>query len=77
MAKQPKKMSEMLKEMSERLLRSPDDASSEAAHVALMFAHIAWNEAVGLGNDRSGFLRPGKRLKPTTPKCGVTSSRMT
>ena len=55
MAKPPKKMSEMLKEMSEHLLRDPDRASLEAAHVALMFAHIAWNETVGLGNHRNGL----------------------
>lgn len=55
MAKPPKKMSEMLKGMSEQLLRNPDSASSEAAHVALMFAHVAWNEAVGLGNHRGGL----------------------
>jgi hypothetical protein len=35
-------MSEIMKEMSERLLRHPDAAhSSEAVHVALMFANIA------------------------------------
>lgn len=55
MAKPPKKMSEMMQEMSEHLLRNPDSASSEAAHVALMLAHIAWNETVGLGNHRSSL----------------------
>ena len=41
-------MSEIMKNMSERLLRNPDSVpSSEAAHVALMFANIAWNETVG------------------------------
>ena len=40
-------MSEIMKGMSERLLRHPDAAhSSEAAHVALMFANIAWNKTV-------------------------------
>ena len=46
-----RKMSEIMKQMSERLLRHPDAAhSSEAAHVALMFANIAWNESVGRCN---------------------------
>ena len=53
---QPRKLSEMMKEMSERLLRHPDAAhSSEAAHVALMFANFAWNETVGLGHPREGY----------------------
>ena len=55
MPKQPRKLSDNLKEMSERLLRHPDAAhSSEAAHVALMFANIAWNECVGLDPAREG-----------------------
>ena len=64
----PKKMSEMLKEMSERLLRNPDGASSEAAHVALMFAHIAWNETVGLGDDRSGFSSAWETIEADNPE---------
>jgi hypothetical protein len=44
------KMSEIMKQMLGRLLRQPDAAHSpQAAHVALMFANIAWNESVGLG----------------------------
>jgi hypothetical protein len=39
MTHQPRKLSEISKEMSERLLRNPVGvSSSEAAHVALMFA---------------------------------------
>lgn len=45
-----RKLSDILKEMSEQLLRNPDGPhSSEAAHVALMFANMAWDETVGLG----------------------------
>ena len=52
-ADQPRKMSDIMKEMTERLLRNPDVAhSSEAAHVALFFANLAWNECVGLGAER-------------------------
>ncbi len=44
MAKRPRKMSEIMKEMSELLLRDPRKVpSSEAAHVALFFANLAWN----------------------------------
>lgn len=51
-----RKMSDMLKEMSERLLRSPDDPpSAEAACIALMFANIAWNEGVGLVHPRDSY----------------------
>jgi hypothetical protein len=49
MPEQPRKLSEILKEMAERLMRSPRCIpSSEAAHVALLFANVAWNESVGL-----------------------------
>jgi hypothetical protein len=48
-------MSEILKEMSERQLRNPGGVpSSEAAHVAILFANVAWNESVGLDHAREG-----------------------
>jgi hypothetical protein len=50
---QPPKMSDIMKEMAYRLFRDPDAAhSSEALHVALFFANLAWNECVGLGIER-------------------------
>ena len=52
-ADQPRKMSDIMKEMSERLFRDPEAAHSpEALHVALFFANLAWNECVGLGAER-------------------------
>lgn len=55
MAHQPAKMSDMLKEMSEFLFREPEIVhSSEATHVALLFANVAWNECVGLDLPREG-----------------------
>jgi hypothetical protein len=52
---EPRKLSEILKEMSETLLRNPDAVpSSEAAHVTLLFANVAWNESVGLDYPRAG-----------------------
>jgi hypothetical protein len=45
MPEQTRKMSEVMKEMSETLLQNPSGVpSSEAAHVALFFANVAWNE---------------------------------
>jgi len=56
MPPQPRKLSEIMIEMSERLLSVlGPDASSEAAHVALFFANAAWNESVGLDLDRHGY----------------------
>jgi len=56
MTAQPQKLSEIMKDMSEQLFRNPDGLpSSEAAHVALMFANIAWNETVGLIHARDGY----------------------
>jgi hypothetical protein len=64
MAEQPKKLSEMLKEMAERLFRDPDAVpSSEAFNVALMFANIAWNETVGLDNARRGYRSLWKQIE--------------
>jgi hypothetical protein len=52
----PRKLSEIMIEMSERLLSVPGpNASPEAAHVALFFANAAWNESVGLDPDRNGY----------------------
>lgn len=62
MKHEARKMSDMLKEMAERLLRNPEgDISSEAMHVALMFANFAWNEAVGLDHPRAGY-RPAREV---------------
>src|SRR6516164_4349509 len=56
MPEQPRKMSEIIKEMSESLLRNPGGVpSSEAAHLALFFANVAWNESVGLDHARDGY----------------------
>jgi hypothetical protein len=56
MRHQPRKMSEIMKEMSEIIFRHPHKVpSSEAAHVALFFANAAWNESVGLDHAREGY----------------------
>jgi len=46
------KMSEIMEEMSQTLLRDPDSSSWEADHVALFLANAAWNESVGLDHER-------------------------
>jgi hypothetical protein len=69
MPHQPRKMSEIMKEMSERLLRKPGGTpSSEAAHVALMFANIAWNESVGLGHARNGYRSAWESIEAGNPE---------
>jgi hypothetical protein len=66
---QPRKMSEIMKEMSEQLLRNPGGIpSSEAAHVALMFANIAWNETVGLGLAREGYRSAWEMIEAENPE---------
>ena len=64
----PRKMSEMLKEMSEVLMRNPDKPpSSEAAHVALFFANLAWNECVGLDHARDGCRNVWEEIEADNP----------
>ena len=41
------KMSEILKEMSEKILNRGDDAPAEARQIALLLAYHAWNQAIG------------------------------
>jgi hypothetical protein len=69
MTPQPRKMSEILKEMSERLLRNPGGVpSSEAAQFTLMFANIAWNETVGLGHPREGYRSAWETIEADNPE---------
>ncbi len=64
----PPKMSEILKEMSERLLRFPSRIpSSEAAHIALFFATAAWNESVGLAHAREGYRTVWETIEADNP----------
>ena len=63
-----RKMSDMLKEMMEQLLRGPKAVpSSEAAHVALFFANVAWNECVGLGAEREGYSNVWQAIEAEKP----------
>ena len=69
MATMVRKLSDIMKEMSERLLRRPDAAhTSEAAHVALMFANIAWNETVGLVHPRESYRSAWESIEAENPE---------
>ena len=66
---EPRKLSEIMKEMSETLLRNPGGVpSSEAAHVALLFANIAWNESVGLDHAREGCRNVWESIEAENPQ---------
>ena len=66
---QPRKMSEILKEMSEKLLRHPRRVPSlEAASVALLFANVAWNESVGLDHAREGYRNVWETIEADNPE---------
>ena len=63
-----RKLSEIMKEMSEVLLRDPAATpSSEAAHVALFFANVAWNECVGLDHPREGYRSAWETIEAENP----------
>ncbi len=67
-ADQPRKLSDIMKEMSERLFRNPAATpSSEAAHVALFFANVAWNECVGLDHAREGYRKVWESIEANNP----------
>ena len=69
MPAQPRKMSEILKEMAETLLRNPGGVpSSEAAPVALFFANVAWNESVGLAQPRNGYRHVWETIEAENPE---------
>ena len=69
MPERPRKMSEILMEMSGRLLRDPGGVpSSEAAHVALLFANVAWNEGVGLDHAREGCRNGWETIEADNPE---------
>ena len=64
-----RKLSEIMKEMSQTLLRNPGGVpSSEAAHVALVFANVAWNESVGLDHVREGYRNVWETIEAKNPQ---------
>jgi hypothetical protein len=68
MPDQPRKMSEIMKEMSESILRNPGGVpSSEAAHVALLFSNVAWNECVGMDHARENSRNVWETIEAENP----------
>ena len=64
-----RKLSDIMKEMSELLLRDRNKIpSSEAAHVALFFANVAWNECVGLDHAREGYRSAWETIEAENPE---------
>jgi hypothetical protein len=62
-------MSEIMKEMSEALLRdSRKVPSSEAAEVALFFANVAWNESVGMDHARDNYRNVWETIEAENPE---------
>jgi phosphomannomutase len=68
MPEQDRKLSDILKEMAETVMRDPRKVpSSEAAHVALFFANAAWNECVGLDGAREGYRNVWETIEAENP----------
>jgi hypothetical protein len=68
MPARPRKLSEIMKEMAEKLLRHPGGVpSAEAAHVALLLANVAWNESVGLDHARDGYRKVWETMEAENP----------
>jgi hypothetical protein len=64
----PRQLSRIMKEMAETLLRDPCNVpSSEAVHIALFVAKVAWNESVGLDNSRESYRNVWETLEAENP----------
>ncbi len=69
MTEKPGKMSEIMLEMAQVLLKKPSDVpSSEAMHVALFFANAAWNESIGLEGSREGYRNVWETIEAENPE---------
>jgi hypothetical protein len=65
----PHKLSEAMKEMAELLFLDPNKTpSSEAVHVTLLFANVAWNECVGLDDAREGSHNVWETIEADNPE---------
>jgi hypothetical protein len=57
-----------MKEMASTVFRNPEAVpSSEAAHAALLFAHIAWNQRADVGKRRPDFRPMLKEFEASRP----------
>jgi hypothetical protein len=63
-------LSAIIKEMSLTIFNQPDTVpSSEAAHAALLFAHVAWNRSVVIGS-------PGVNYRPMLREFEASNPRL-
>lgn len=63
-----RKMSDILLEMAKLLLRDPrKDPSSEAANLALFLANAAWNECIGLNDNRKTYRQFWATMEASRP----------
>jgi hypothetical protein len=67
MTKSFRKMSEIMKAMSQIVLRDPDSSSSEADHIAVFLANAAWNECVGLEHERDSYRNVWEAIEADKP----------
>jgi hypothetical protein len=67
MVKRSTKMSVIMEEMSQTLLRDPDSSSSEADHVAICLANAAWNESIGLDLERDAYRSVWETIEADKP----------
>jgi hypothetical protein len=69
MAMKPGKLSDMMLEMAQVLLRKPSAVpTSEATHLAQFFANVAWNESIGLGGSREGYRNVWETIELDNPE---------
>jgi hypothetical protein len=61
------KLSEIMKEMAWTVLRDPAQPSSEAAHAALLLAHVAWNRSLGEEVSAASYRQVLARLEESFP----------
>ena len=67
MSKRTNKMSEIMEEMAQTLLRDSNSSSWEADHVALFLANAAWNECVGLAHARESYRSVWEAIEADKP----------
>ena len=67
MTDRSRKLSEIITEMAELLLRDPSEPSPEAAQVALLLANAAWNECVGLDHARENYRNGWETMEAANP----------
>ncbi len=65
----PGKLSAIMKELGESILRDPRAVpSSEAAHMALLLAHVAWNRTLGEPVPETAYRKVLEELEQTNPE---------